>query len=85
MNSQVNQFSARGVTEQSVNEQIKQATKPVLQQFERLCTLLADETVLKATGIIGVNGSGLENAATSSKDNRYSMLAGVTPNPRRRN
>ena len=85
MNSQVNEFSARGVSQHTVNEQIKLATEPILQQFESLCAILADGTVLKATGIVGVNGSRLENAATSSKDNRYNMLTGVTPNRQRRN
>ena len=57
MDSQINEFSAGEVTNQSVNEQIKPATESILRQVERICTVLANRTDLNTAGNSEATGS----------------------------
>ena len=46
MDSVQNEFSIKGATHRSMNEQMKLATKPILRQVENLCVVLASRNEL---------------------------------------
>ena len=50
MNSLESEFSTSKVTPQSVNEQIKLATEPILRQVEKLCASFESGNELETAG-----------------------------------
>ena len=70
MESEINGSSSDEATHQSLNEHIKLATEPILQQAKRFCTFLADQSGLYTAGNRDVISSRRENTSTSSADNR---------------
>ena len=74
MNSQKNEFSTGEVTHQSVNDQIKLATEPILRQFETFCAMLANQKELETTGNSEATASGRENSSASSSENRCDTM-----------
>ena len=70
MDSSENGFRTSAVTHQSVNEEIEQATGPILRQVEKLCSLLASRNEMEPTSHGEATGLRLDNTSVSSADNR---------------
>ena len=71
MGSHESDFSSGEVTHQSVREQIKLATEPILWQVERLIAQLTDRIDLKTTGDSEATGLRREDTCTSSVGKRF--------------
>ena len=70
MDSQDNDFSSSEVTHSLVNEQMKQATEPLLQQVELLCAVLASRNELETARNSEATVFGRRNTSNSPGDNR---------------
>ena len=69
-----NGFPTSEVTHQSVNEQIKQATGPILRQVEKFCALLASRIEMEPTRHGEATGLRLDNTSASSAENRFNTI-----------
>ena len=67
MYSQVSEFPAGMGTHQSVNEQFKLATEPILRQVEKLCALLADRTDWNTAGSFEATDSRREDSPVAQR------------------
>ena len=85
MYSQENESTASELLARSFDEQIKQATDPILKPAGELCALLVGYTQLESAEYGEASSLRRDNTPISLSHTQHNMVTGAVRNPHRRN